>query len=484
MRRRVFLHFVDHEILKRMTAARVPVSQVCERLIRISLLASPEPPLFPISAHHEEPAISELLHSLMPLIQCDLLRIAGNGSTPRANLDRRREQFNADRDLFKNLFSPSQDLLVDAFRSSWVEKQGNTSASIRMWWTQSLIDPQSLLSQTLYRGLPVSDRQLARYLEIPYVLEARPLLADVVAVAVNSLNPTAGAMAELREDLGVHLTRQWASVYADKLDATVFRDFGHYLPEMAVFTPNHFPTSSIRKLELLLLELELLYPIVQLPIVVLSEVLEQLRVEREYVADELLRQSTQNVDRARNTFRRQQLVAAFRRRRSRSIFWMGRSKARMTRGQSDETRRTATRLARGLENYAVAIGIVNDNRNWERVTVDRSFHISQVTGDVHVAQDSATINNVTFTPAAIGEKIMDASKSEGSAKEFVEWLTQSAAVDDNGITSGEIVKNVDTDQLTAEKKSLLARIGQSLATSATQSTVIVAVAEAIKSLAS
>ncbi|WP_433397177.1 hypothetical protein [Streptomyces sp. CA-146814] len=482
MRRRIFLHFADHEILARMAAGSIPPLITCERLVRISAVVSPEPALFPISAHHEEIAISKLLQEFSPLIQNDLLRVTGSGANPSVNLYSRRRQFDSDKKLFAPLFASAQNRLVEEYSAGWVEKQGNTTFGIRKWWATSVVDPESQLSLTLYAGRPVPDHRLDALLDLPDQLGNRPILADLIADAISLRGLAEGATAHLRGDLGAHLTRQWASLYCDSLSATVFRDFGRGVPEMSVFTPTHFPTLSARRIELMLTELGIHQPLFELPIPVLAAVLYDLRVEREYLANDLF---AQGISRSNSwTERHLTGLARYQKRRQRSLFWTGPSHYSSRTHSSATIRKSAHSLARSLECYADVARNHHSGLPEREYIVDRSFHVSHVTGDVNVAQDSATINTVKISSSGVANHLLRAMKSESDAARFVEWISGTDVTLAEGVTADTIVADFDFEQMSSENKSLLRRISENLALSATSSGTVIAVIEAIKGLTS
>lgn len=476
------MHFVDHEIMARMAAGSTPPLTICERLVRISTAVSPEPALFPISAHHEEVAISRLLQGFSPLIQNDLLRVTGSGANPSANLNSRRHQFDSDKMLFAPLFSSAQDRLVEEYNAGWVEKQGNATFGIRKWWAKSIVDPESRLSLTLYAGRPVPDRLLDAFLELPEQLGNRPLLAELVADAITLRRLTKGAALHLRGDLGAHLTRQWASLYCDSLSATVFRDFGRGVPEMCVFTPAHFPTLSARRIELMLTELGIRQPLFELPIPVLAGVLDNLRVEREYLANDLF---TQGLSGSNSwTERHLNRLVRYRKRRHRSLFWTGPSHYSSRTYTSAAVRKSAHSLARSLECYADVARKHHSGPSEKGSLVDRSFHVSHVTGDVNVAQDSATINTMKVSSAGVADRLRGAMNSESDAARFVDWLGGADVTLDEGVTADTIVADFDSEQMNSENRSLLRKIGENLTLGASSSGAVVAIIEAIKALTS
>jgi hypothetical protein len=486
MRQHIFLHFVDHEILNRLATANIAIGPTCERLVRIAVVTSPEPPLFPISAHHEEPAISQLLHNLDPMVRRDLLAITGNGATPQVNLDVRRLQFSQDRHLFAELFSSKQDHLVSEFSSAWMEKQGNTTRRITRWWGANAANPDSLLAMSLYSDHTISDTKLNEIVELPTLLEGRPLLADVVVGAIRMRRLIDLPEESLRRDLGAHLTRQWATHYCEALAATVFRDFGRGVPDMSIFAPLSFPTASVRRVELLLSELGCAQSILQLPIDALAEVLDSHRIERYYLAHDLFLQSTSGKDLWSR--RRQDVLAAYTRQRTRSSIWLGQFAKTRPHSYHDEGRLDGRDVSRHVKNISNMLDCYAEasrrylRANYEENLVDRSFHVSNVTGDVNVAQDSAVINSVRANSETLANRLLQATDSDTNATGFVEWLTANSAAISGDVDPEAIVATVAKAELSPEKKSLLRRIGESLAVTASSSSVVVAVIETINRL--
>lgn len=483
MRRRIFLHFVDHEILKRISTGSQPVYAICDRLIRMATVISPDPPLFPISAHHEERAISGLLRNLIPLIRADFLSITGFGANPHINLESRRGQFAQDTHIFTELFAPTQDALVDEFSGTWVEKQGSTTYGIRTWWNAGVIRPDSNLSIALYEGRPLSDRVIDSLVELPDALDGRPLLAEVVMGALDGrrLLP-AGSTPQLRGSLGVQLTRQWAGIYCDDLRATVFSDLGRGIPDTTVFTPAHFSTVSARKVELLLSELDMISAVENLPVQDLATVLDTFRIEREYLADDIFTQASSETERW--SHRRLDILARYRKRRQRSTLSFGAFLIARRRYRSANIRKAATNLARSLDCYAEARREYSQHQITGRhVMSDKSsFRISHITGDINIAQDSATINSVKISSTSLADRLLQAATSEETARQFIDWLTANKDRFEGQASADSIVGEVDKKALTSERKMLLRRVASGLAIAASSSTVITAVVKAIEAL--
>lgn len=483
MRRRIFLHFVDHEILNRMAEGSTESALVaCERLIRVASVISVEPALFPISAHHEERGMSELLRRLVPLIKSDLIRITGYGANPRANLELRREQFRRDRGLFSPLFSAAQDLLVQEFGDSWVEKQGSTTYAIRGWWKQNAPLAHGPLASLWHTSRPLTDSVLAKLAQIPDTLNGRPILANVVLGTMGQMDSSLVSDSLhmlLRADLGAALTRLWAEIYCDSLSATLFRDLGPGVPELGIFAPTNFSTISARESFLALAELGTLDSILNLPIPALARTLDDLRVERDHLSRDVLFRLTSG-DQQLLRLQHLEVMSYYKKQRKRRSLWLGGFAGSWSRGSMSEVRKRQFELARALESYSNALGL--HSQKW-RTGMDRSFHISNITGDVNVAQDSASLQTVRVTSASLSDRLSDALESESTARQFVDWLTSNNLVPQEQVSSEEIRARIDSHELTEERKSLLRQIGKSLALSGTSSGVIVAVMDAIKSIA-
>ena len=262
----------------------------------------------------------------------------------------------------------------------------------------------------------------------------------------------------------------------------MFRDFGRGVPEMCVLTPAHFPTLSARRIELMLTELGIRQPLFELPIPVLAGVLDNLRVEREYLANDLF---TQGLSGSNSwTERHLNRLVRYRKRRHRSLFWTGPSHYSSRTYTSAAVRKSAHSLARSLECYADVARKHHSGPSEKGSRVDRSFHVSHVTGDVNVAQDSATINTMKVSSAGVADRLRGAMNSESDAARFVDWLGGADVTLDEGVTADTIVADFDSEQMNSENRSLLRKIGENLTLGASSSGAVVAIIEAIKALTS
>ena len=113
---------------------------------------------------------------------------------------------------------------------------------------------------------------------------------------------------------------------------------------------------------------------------------------------------------------------------------------------------------------------------------DKSFHISNVTGDIQIAQDSASISNVQISSADLANRLTYAATSDQAAERFVDWIIANHDKLEGAVSSDQIVGQVDQATLTSEKRSILKRIATTLSIAASSSTVITAVVHAIEAL--
>ncbi|WP_156365740.1 hypothetical protein [Nocardiopsis sp. NRRL B-16309] len=477
---------MDHEVMRRISSPRREEKiAMCERVIRLASLVSVEPVLFPISVQHEEILMYDLLRRLMPLIQADFIRVVGYGMNPRANLEIRRTQFSRDKSIFDPLFSTRQDNLVEEFGSSWVEKQGSTTQEITKWWVKNVPNFESDVASILHGGQFPRDKAIDALIEVPYLLDGRPLLADVVLEAVKPMKKgvwTDSYEFEARANLGILLTREWAKAYSNSLSATVFRDLGNGVPEIPHFAPIEFPSISARQAQVLLLELGIFQAIKSLPMNIFAEIMDAHRVERSYLSNELTLALLGSRD---SSFARwASVITHYRKLKRRRSFWAGFIPSRSGVGHlSGEVGRMARTLAQSLDCYAVAVNAASEN--WGNVMdgEGRSFNISNVSGDVNLSQDSSTINTFRVTPESMSSRIIEAVGSPEAAQNFIVWLQENADRISLGDVSPALIESrIDESTLTEEKKSLLRDMGRRLATSATSSPVIESVVQIISNI--
>jgi hypothetical protein len=245
----IFIHFVDHEVLRRGGLNPWAALAGINQLIRIVVVISPEPALLPISARDEHPAIERLVNTLEPLFDADVLHVTGAGSSPKAYLRRRQTQFDNDRQHFPLLFSPAEDRFATRIGSVWVEKRRDTTSDIRHAWTdQILADETGMVALLRAGGRTVTDVMLERLLDIPDTLGTRPLITDVVVRELERQGLISWDVVDLaRDTTASFLTPQWLRSYGSDLDGAILRDFGSLLPDARGVLDHEAPSISARR---------------------------------------------------------------------------------------------------------------------------------------------------------------------------------------------------------------------------------------------
>jgi hypothetical protein len=239
---------------------------------------------------------------------------------------------------------------------------------------------------------------------------------------------------------------------------------------------------SARKAELLLSELGIISAVENLPVQDLAAVLTTLRIEREYLANDIFIQASSEAERW--SHRRLDILARYRRRQQRNTLGFGTLLTARRRYRTASARKTATNLARALDCYAEACREYGQHQIIGRSAMSEkpSFRISRIKGDVNIAQDSATINNIKISSNSMANRLLQATTSEEAAQQFIDWLLVNKDRFEGQASADLIISEIDDDALTSERKSLLRRIAGGLAIAANSSIVITAVVQAIEAL--
>jgi hypothetical protein len=412
---KIFIHFVDHEVLRRGGIDPWEAMEGIVALIRVTAVVSPEPALFPISARDEHPAMEMLLRTLDPLFDSDVLHVTGAGSSPALYLARRQRQFQSDRQYFSGLFSPRDDDLATRMGSVWFEKRSDTSGDIRDAWQEHILaERYGMLGLLRIGGHTITDAMLERLLKVPQAIGGRPLIADVVVRELQRQGLVSSDMVVLaRATTAGFLTSNWLRSYGRDLGGAVLRDFGGLLPDARGVLDHEMPSISARRAILALRRLGL-YPLI-------------CRVGLSELALGLAR-SDVRVDVARDLFRRAagtdeiwnpteaHLLKTFRKAASRT------SDAVRYRRRSPKLERMAADIERRLLVYAEALER-HRSREAERRPVMGARVRFKVRGDVNIGNQTTIVGgNLVVPSASVAQAVVAALDDEGQSASLTRWI--------------------------------------------------------------
>jgi hypothetical protein len=441
--RRIFIHFVDDEVVLALGAADTgnALAKV-EDLIRLLIVISPEPPLFPLSARHELREISQLLDRLEPFIADGYLSITGAGASPLDYLHRRRRQFSRDEGRAGTIFLPSEDSAVRRYGSVWVAKTGDSTAAIAAQWSENVLaDRAHLLTVTRQGAAAPADRSIDRVLDIPRAPEGRPLIPGVVFAELTSHDIVEESQIWLLKELAQFLGSEWARVYATDLDARILGDLGALLPNIRTFLPSGVPTVSALRAQRSFHRLGWMRLLTRFTNEGLSAFLTRYASLHVEVVDDLFDRaatstplwSAEEVESLRHYDRLVQ----------RRAFSLATALSRDYRISPE-----AFSLARGFEAYSKVIGSFAAKAGGGLVTVDRSVHVGSVHGTAQIASgDHAVFNAITANPselpALLAARLVATANGQGSVKEFVDLVSTLQAHTEGDIDAVRVTQAVE-----------------------------------------
>lgn len=418
---RIFIHFVDHEVLRRGGIDPWDAVPGIMTLIRIVAVISPEPALFPISARDEHPAMEMLIRTLDPLFDSDALHVTGAGSSPTQYLARRQRQFRSDRQYFAGLFSPQDDRLATRIGSVWVEKRSDTSGDIRDTWRDQVVaEKHGMIGLLRTSGTTLTDVVVDRLLNIPQTIGSRPLIADVVVRELRRQELISSDMLAIaREATAGFLTPSWLSSYVWDLDAVVLRDFGGLVPDARGVLDHEVPSASARRSIVALRKLGL-YPLIA-------------EVGLGDLAS-LLARSDARVDVASDLFRRAvrtdavwrpaeaHLLKTFRKAASRS------SHAVPYRRRSRTHARIAAEIERRLVVYVEALEKYGSRESERRAEMSTRVRI-KAKGDVTIGNRTTIVGgNLVVSPSAVAQAVIAALEHDGPSGSLTDWIENTAPI--------------------------------------------------------
>jgi hypothetical protein len=474
---RIFIHFVDHEVLRRTSVSARQALPAFESLIRLVILISPEPALFPMSARHEHRYIANLLYELEPFFAAGVLQVTGAGGSPAAYLDRRRAQFDLDQHYFSELFSGGTDDLMERVGSVWIEKRGDSTRDIGDAWQSDVLNPR----HNIVSGLNVAqgqlpDRLLDRLVAVPGTVGRRPLIADVVISELRRQGVLRQAAANhVREDVARFLTGGWMHSYVDDLDAVVLRDFGLLPARMETVSASR-ALSAVDRLGL--------HPLVDgVPHAELARLLTEIADVRMDVAYDIFARASA-VGRPIWTVQEGAILRYFDKTVARRGFSVRYRRA------SRESQRAIPEMERRIAGYADALVVYGERSMNRSATVTEKYEIGQVGGDVNIASGRArivTMKQSTLDPAAtLPRDLVDALDTDEHATAFVASLLRADHI--KGVKQTEIeravLEGLRDANLSDDKLGRLRRVGADLATKASGSLLATGVLEGIRAVLS
>jgi hypothetical protein len=472
---KIFVHFVDHEVLRRGGIDPWEALPGIEQLIRVIAVISPEPALFPISARDEHPAMEILLRMLDPLFDSGILHVTGAGPSPHAYLTRRRRQFQSDRQYFAGLFSPRDDQFATRIGSVWFEKRTDTSGDIRDAWQDDILAERHGMLALLRAGdQTVTDAMLQRLLNIPQTLGNRPLIADVVARELQRQGLISSDMVVLaRDTAAAFLTPNWLRSYGRDLDGAVLRDFGGLLPDARGVLDHELPSISARRAIIALGRLGLDAPLSAISLKRLAT---------------LLARSDHRVDVAYDLFRRAAktdplwspteapLLKAFRKAASRTSYMVRYQR------RSHMRERIAADIERRLVVYAEALERHGSQEVQRRVKMSGRVRI-KAGGDVNIGDRTTIVGgDLVATPAAVAQAVIAALDDDRQSLSFAHWIQNAQPISPEDADS--VAKKVEAElrgiEVSPSKTQRLRSLAADLSVLAGGSLLATAVLDGIK----